>query len=95
MRVYDTGISLVNSHLSSGQNEGDSLRRHADYADIMRRGAFPLDGQSADLDVSLAGGEAHQVSLACQKPSFPDVYISRRSKYCIADLNSSQAEHLC
>ncbi|CAK0784059.1 hypothetical protein CVIRNUC_007262 [Coccomyxa viridis] len=61
MRVYDTGISLVNCHLSSGQNEGDSLRRHADYAEIVRRGAFPPDGQSTDLDVSLAGAQADQV----------------------------------
>ena len=71
MRVYDTGISLVNCHLSSGQNEGDSLRRHTDYAEIMRRGAFPPDGQSTDLDVSLAGAEADEVMFACQTPAFP------------------------
>ena len=76
MRVYDTGISLVNCHLSSGQNEGDSLRRHADYAEIMRRGAFPPDGQSTDLDVSLAGAQADQVLLAHQLPALPDLSVS-------------------
>ena len=76
MRVYDTGISLVNCHLSSGQNEGDSLRRHADYAEIMRRGAFPPDGQSTDLDVSLAGAQADQVLLAHQLPVVPDLGVS-------------------
>ena len=77
MRVYDTGVSLVNCHLSSGQNEGDNLRRHADYAEIMRRGAFPPDGQSTDLDVSLAGAEANQVFACLSDACSPKLrYIS-------------------
>lgn len=61
LRVHDTGVSLVNCHLSSGQNEGDSQKRHCDYGDILRRGVYPHDGQSADLDVSLAGSTSGQV----------------------------------
>ena len=52
MRVYDTSVSLINCHLSSGQNEGDSLKRHSDCEEIARRALYPPAGQSADLDVS-------------------------------------------
>ena len=70
MRVYDTGVSLVNCHLSSGQGEGDSLKRHADYAEILRRGAYPPDGQSTDLEVSLGGGRPDQARdcFGCSLP---------------------------
>ncbi len=35
MRVHDSGICLVASHLSSGHAEGDELRRNYDYAEVM------------------------------------------------------------
>ena len=90
--MYDTGISLVNCHLSSGQNEGDSLRRHADYAEIMRRGAFPPDGQSTDLDVSLAGAQADQVLLAHQLPAVPDLGVSVSAQDVILLIDTFQQQ---
>jgi hypothetical protein len=72
MRVYDAGVSLVNCHLSSGQGEGDSLKRHADYTEILRRGAYPPDGQSTDMEVSL-GVERPDQALDRSGSSLPDV----------------------
>ena len=37
MRVHDSGVCLVASHLSSGQAEGDELRRNYDYAEARAR----------------------------------------------------------
>ena len=34
MRVHDSGVCLVAAHLSSGQAEGDELRRNYDYAEV-------------------------------------------------------------
>ena len=31
--MHDSGVCLVASHLSSGQAEGDELRRNYDYAE--------------------------------------------------------------
>ncbi len=36
MRVHDSGVCLIASHLSSGHAEGDELRRNYDYAGVMR-----------------------------------------------------------
>lgn len=43
MRLFDTGLALVVAHLSSGEGEGDELRRNYDYSEIVRRAAFPPD----------------------------------------------------
>jgi len=51
MRVYDTSVAFVNSHLSSGDNEGDALRRHSDFSEIIRRGVF-----TTKVPVSIGGG---------------------------------------
>ena len=51
MRVYDTSIAFVNSHLSSGDNEGDALRRHSDFSEIIRRGVF-----ITKVPVAIGGG---------------------------------------
>ena len=37
MRVHDSGMCLVAAHLSSGQAEGDELRRNYDYAEARAR----------------------------------------------------------
>lgn len=37
LRIFDTGLSLVVAHLSSGEADGDELRRNYDYSEIMRR----------------------------------------------------------
>ena len=41
MRVYDSPLCVITSHLSSGDNEGDELRRNLDYSEIYRRAEFP------------------------------------------------------
>ncbi|MEW5306934.1 MAG: hypothetical protein WDW36_009363 [Sanguina aurantia] len=40
LRVYDSPLCFVNCHLSSGDQEGDAAKRHADVAEILRRCAF-------------------------------------------------------
>ncbi|KAL6770923.1 hypothetical protein ACKKBF_B33235 [Auxenochlorella protothecoides x Auxenochlorella symbiontica] len=40
MRLYDTGVCFVSSHLASGENPGDEAKRHYDHAEILRRGYF-------------------------------------------------------
>lgn len=42
MRVHDSGVCLVAAHLSSGQAEGDELRRNYDYAEARARLAGDL-----------------------------------------------------
>ena len=59
--VYDTSISLINCHLSSGQSIGDSLKRHLDCEEILRRGVVPAEGQSNHLKVSFTQGVPWQV----------------------------------
>lgn len=43
MRIFDTGLALVVAHLSSGEADGDELRRNYDYSEITRRAAFLPD----------------------------------------------------
>lgn len=50
LRVYDSGVSFVSSHLSSGEQEGDDQKRNADYHDIVRRAVFPNDAESLEPD---------------------------------------------
>ena len=76
MRMYDTSVSLINCHLSSGQNEGDSLKRHSDCEEIARRALYPHDGQSADLDVSFTLDMSDKVRCALIDPSVLAVDIS-------------------
>ncbi|KAK9840841.1 hypothetical protein WJX81_008338 [Elliptochloris bilobata] len=47
LRVHDSGVCLVAAHLSSGQAEGDELRRNYDYAEVVRRGCFPPEDAAA------------------------------------------------
>jgi hypothetical protein len=54
LRVYDSGICFVCSHLSSGENEGDELKRNYDYSEIVRRGQFPPDSVVLDPETSLS-----------------------------------------
>lgn len=51
MLVYDSQLCLICSHLASGDQEGDELKRNADYADILRRCVFNSGG---DQDPSFA-----------------------------------------
>ena len=55
LRVYDTALCLLSAHLSSGENEGDELKRNYDYSEIVRRGAFPADVAALDPANALPG----------------------------------------
>ena len=55
MRVYDTALCLLAAHLSSGENEGDELKRNYDYSEVVRRGAFPADVAALDPAAALPG----------------------------------------
>lgn len=43
LRVFDTSLCLLSAHLSSGESDGDELKRNYDYSEIMRRVAFSSD----------------------------------------------------
>lgn len=40
MRIYDAALVVVCSHLASGDQDGDEVKRNSDVADIMRRCTF-------------------------------------------------------
>ncbi|KIZ02075.1 hypothetical protein MNEG_5880 [Monoraphidium neglectum] len=58
-RVHDAPVCVVCSHLASGDQEGDELRRNADAAEILRRCVFPTDAQAAALGVTGVGPPGH------------------------------------
>lgn len=41
MTMHQTSFCFICSHLSSGQKEGDELRRNADVMEILRKTRFP------------------------------------------------------
>lgn len=41
MSVHQTSFCFVCSHLTSGQKEGDELRRNSDVLEILRKTRFP------------------------------------------------------
>lgn len=43
MSIYQTSFCFVCSHLTSGEKEGDELRRNSDVIEILRRTHFPPD----------------------------------------------------
>ena len=51
LRVAETGLVLVCSHLSSGDKPGDDSKRNADVATIVERGMFGVD------DISVGDAE--------------------------------------
>jgi hypothetical protein len=63
MRVYDTSVCLISAHLCSGEAEGDRLKRHSDFSEIVRRGAFPPDADLSEPSASMARSaeEMHMV----------------------------------
>lgn len=44
MSVHQTSFCFVCSHLTSGQKEGDELRRNSDVLEILRKTRFPRVG---------------------------------------------------
>ncbi|XP_051152781.1 type IV inositol polyphosphate 5-phosphatase 7-like isoform X2 [Andrographis paniculata] len=49
MLVHRTSLCVVCSHLTSGQKDGDELRRNADVTEILRKTRFPkIDGSNVD-----------------------------------------------
>jgi hypothetical protein len=41
MSLHQTSFCFVNSHLTSGHNKGDELKRNSDVTEILRRTKFP------------------------------------------------------
>ena len=41
MSLHQTSFCFICSHLTSGQKEGDELRRNADVMEILRKTRFP------------------------------------------------------
>ena len=67
MRVFDSGVCFIASHLSSGENEGDELKRNYDYSEIIRRGAFHGDGGALDPDSLAAAASAASLQEGVSK----------------------------
>jgi hypothetical protein len=64
MRVHDSGLCFVGAHLSSGESEGDDLKRNFDYAEIVRRAAFPSDSMSVDPEALGPGNPNGQAGVS-------------------------------
>lgn len=67
MRVFDSGVCFIAAHLSSGENEGDELKRNYDYSEIIRRGAFHGDGGALDPDSLAAAASAASLQEGVSK----------------------------
>lgn len=63
LRIFDTGLTLIVAHLSSGEQEGDELKRNYDYSEIVRRGQFPTDSPNLDPE-SVQAGPSSDVKVA-------------------------------
>ena len=63
MRIFDTGFTFIAAHLSSGQQEGDELKRNYDYSEIIRRGQFPPDNTAAESESLAAGSQSDVKTL--------------------------------
>ena len=50
LRIFDSGLTIIAAHLSSGEQEGDELKRNYDYSEIIRRGQFPADNLPVEPD---------------------------------------------
>ena len=69
--MYDTSVCVVGAHLSSGEGEGDDLKRNYDYAEIMRRGAFPVEAAALDPEALLPQLGISKVTLQRRRGSGP------------------------
>lgn len=65
LRIFDSGLTIIAAHLSSGEQEGDELKRNYDYSEIVRRGQFPPDTATLEPE-----------SLSAAQPGPPDVKIA-------------------
>lgn len=48
MSLHETTFCFICSHLTSGQKEGDELRRNADVIEILKKTRFPRVNSAAD-----------------------------------------------
>lgn len=48
MSLHQTSFCFVCSHLTSGQKEGDELRRNSDVMEILRKTRFPRVHNAGD-----------------------------------------------
>ncbi|KAI7737827.1 hypothetical protein M8C21_028763 [Ambrosia artemisiifolia] len=48
MSLHQTSFCFICSHLTSGQKDGDELRRNCDVIEIMRKTRFPRDQETRD-----------------------------------------------
>ena len=48
MSLHETTFCFICSHLTSGQKEGDELRRNADVIEILKKTRFPRVNSAGD-----------------------------------------------
>ena len=87
MRVFDSGVCFIAAHLSSGENEGDELKRNYDYSEIIRRGAFHGDGGALDPDSLAAAASAASLQEGVSKVSL----IQRLGRFWIEGVSKVRA----
>lgn len=64
MRVYDAALVVVCSHLASGDQEGDDIKRHNDVAEINKRCIFiPTDPSAGTIEVCCMGDDCILVCI--------------------------------
>ncbi|EFJ47134.1 hypothetical protein VOLCADRAFT_105199 [Volvox carteri f. nagariensis] len=75
LRLYDSSLVFVASHLTAGDAEGDELRRNADVHDILRRAVFVSapDGGGGAASMTAASAALISASLG------PDVRAAIRA----------------
>eukprot|EP00877_Chromochloris_zofingiensis_P012786 jgi/Chrzof1/7761/Cz02g35230.t1 len=57
LRVFDAPLCLVCSHLASGDQDGDELKRNADVMEILKRCAFSTDAELAAAGMATGEGD--------------------------------------
>ena len=65
LRIYDSPLCVVCSHLASGDQEGDELKRNADYAEVCKRCVFPTDEELAAAGAASEAGGCAGFGFAC------------------------------
>ena len=78
--MHDSGLVFISSHLSSGEHEGDELKRNYDYSEIIRRGYF-ADEFSA-LDPSVLGAHQQHAGVSKVPPTPPHPLLPIPSPLC-------------
>lgn len=86
MRLHDSGLAFVCTHMSSGEAEGDDQKRNYDYAEIVRRLQFPPDVEGASDADALLGISTSGINKVMQSSARPGQWGSNRGLMAVENL---------